>query len=300
MIGFVVNPVSGNGQGRAVWQKVESILEEHKTSYTVRFTSAAGDATRLTTSLADDPQCEIVIAVGGDGTVGEVVNGLAQAGRSCVLGHIPAGTGNDFARGHGIPLDHIDALRLILSAPAFRPVDLLLLGQHIAVNSIGVGFDGEVVRLTNQSRSKRWLNRLGLGKLIYALSTLRVLARYKPSLLSITVDGREEQCRDSWVVAVTNIPYYAGSMMICPQAVPDDGLANVMVVTGRNRLKLLPILLMVYKGRHLSHPAVRFFSGRAITIRPDAPQLVHADGDLLGEFPVIEVKVRSDWLRVCK
>ncbi|MBO8163462.1 MAG: diacylglycerol kinase family lipid kinase [Brevibacillus sp.] len=300
MIGFVVNPVSGNGRGWTVWKKVEEQLNERNITYAVKISRYPGEATSLAAALGADERCQKVVAIGGDGTVSEVAAGLMQVRRSCPLGHIPAGSGNDFARGHGLPLDSIAALKHILAEQTGKRIDVLMAGGRSAVNSIGIGFDGKVVQVANRSLYKVWLNRLGLGKLIYALSTLRVWLGFRPCGMTVTVDGRNEYCPDSWGVAITNIPYYGGSMMICPQAVPDDGMADVMVVTGLKRLKLLPILTKVYKGKHLSHPAIRFFRGRVITIRPDAPQLVHFDGDLAEEVATVTIVVEADRLEVLK
>lgn len=306
MIGFVINPVSGNGRGTKVWQRVEQELTRRGIPHEARFTAGAGDAERLARELALSGRIRTVAAVGGDGTLKEAAAGLMAAGplpsakelhgptppEGCCLGYIPAGSGNDFARSTGIPKDPIAALDLLLAAvPEGSPVhlDLLQLGGTIAVSSISFGFDAQVAITTNGASYKRWLNLIGAGKLAYVFSVIRVLFTYRPQALTLRVDGRESRFERVWLVAVSNLPYYGGGFRINPDAEGTDGLASVCVAFGISRWKLLRLFPLVLSGKHVGQPAVRFFTGKRIELLPERPLAVQADGD-----PVREERLRVE------
>lgn len=280
MFAFVVNPAAGNRRGERVWREVEAELVRLGVAYCAALTAGAGEAGELAVRFVRECAPQAVVAVGGDGTIHEAVNGLWQAGltSACAFGHIAAGSGNDFARGHGLGLTPLEALHELLSAkPA--AIDLLRVGDRVAVNSAGTGLDGEVARATNRASYKRLLNKLGLGKLSYVFSLVRVLATYRPAPVVIIVDGAEHRHDNVWLIAPCNIPHYGGGMQIAPRARCDDGLAELCVVSGIGRLKLLLLFPLVYSGKHVSIPAVRFYSGRSVRLTPVRPLVTHTDGE---------------------
>lgn len=282
MLGFIVNPASGNGRGAKVWQEIQTILDQREISYEVRHTTHAGEALALAPAMIAERNVLTIVAVGGDGTVNEVVNGiyLSDKSSSVRFGLIPAGSGNDFARGYGIPSQPSAALDCILASEAVYDADLLQIGRRIAINSIGAGLDGKVAKVTNEARYKKWMNRLGFGMLAYVLSLVRVLCTYKPTEVWLSVDGNEYHMTNVWLIAVANIPYYGGGMMICPRAIPNDGLAEICVVSQIHRWQLLQVFPLVYKGKHVHHPAVHFYTGVKISIRSNFPLIVHTDGEI--------------------
>ena len=289
MIGFVINPLSGNGKGASVWAQVRSVLIDKGIEHVYAVSTQPGETAALAARLVGQHSLSSLIAVGGDGTVHEVACGLwggQPQGPECSLGLIPAGTGNDFAKAHGIPLEPEEALAFILSGIQHRALDLLRLPNRVAVNSIGAGFDGMVAKLANESRIKKLLNRVGLGKLSYFFTMLRVLWTYQPCQAELIVDGHAYTLPHTWLIAATNIPFYGGSMQICPHAIPHDGVVDVMVIRSRGRLKLLPIMFSVYAGKHTNHPAVSFYQGKRIEIRSALPLAVQADGEPAGHTPV--------------
>ncbi|MDA5109446.1 diacylglycerol/lipid kinase family protein [Brevibacillus thermoruber] len=286
MLGFIVNPVAGNGRGAVVWKRLETELKRRGAVYRVRMTSKEGEAKKLAAELLQKEEVTHIVAVGGDGTVSEVINGISESGICCPFGHVPAGSGNDFARGHNLPSDALQALERILAAGKQKRIDLLRVNGQLAVNAVGAGFDGQVAKITNEAGYKRWLNRVRLGTLSYVISMLRVLVSYQPCRVMLTVDGKQEQLENVWLIAVANIPNYGGGMLICPGAVPDDGLAEVCVVSGVSRWALLRAFPLIYRGAHVRHPAVRFFRGRHIRIQAENPLVVHADGEVADVTPV--------------
>ncbi|OAS17648.1 diacylglycerol/lipid kinase family protein [Paenibacillus oryzisoli] len=297
LIGIIVNPLSGNGRGSHIWGEVQAYLQENHIAYLAKLTTHAGEATQLAITLIQTHHVQRIIIIGGDGTVHEAACGIWQyqkhqnsndSSPDCAIAVIPAGTGNDFAKAYGIPNHPLEALHIALHAAYTLQIDLLQASQmqQVAVNSIGAGFDGMVAKITNEASYKKFLNRLGLGKLSYFISILRVFATYQPSTAWLEVDGLITKLPNMWLAAVANIPFYGGAIQICPVASPTDGIADVVVIQSKSRLRLLPVLFTVYQGKHTQHPAVSFYKGKSISIQTEHPLLVQADGEFAGSTPL--------------
>jgi len=218
-----------------------------------------------------------VVAVGGDGTVHEVVNGMWKTG--VPLGCLPAGSGNDFVRALNIP-DEPRAAWSRLSAFRVRPLDLVRVNGEIVVNAAGIGLDGTVAAVVNRSRYKRWLNRMRIGKAAYVVGLLHVLARVEPLSVTLEVDGRILRFPCTWLGALCNLPFYGGGMNICPFAQGDDGQLDVCVVSGIGPGRLLALFPHVFRGRHVRDAAITLLRGKEIRIAVERPLPGHMDGEL--------------------
>lgn len=285
MIGVIINPQSGHGKGIRVWQQIQPQLDNQHLSFVFRFTTQPLDASEIAIALIEQQAIDLLIVIGGDGTLHEVADGLwrcVQRGRRCELGFIPAGTGNDFAKAHSIPLDPLAAMEICLN-PNRQMVSDIIVDQgsraFVALNSIGVGFDGLVAKRMGETKSKRVLNRLGLGRLSYFMTMFVAFWTYRPTTVWITIDGSEQELADTWFVVTTNIAYFGGGMQICPPARADDGWLDVVVVQSKTRLRLLPIMIAVYSGKHVGHPAVNLYRGLQVSVRAHEPLHAQADGE---------------------
>lgn len=286
MLGVIINPVSGNGTGLKVWRQIEPTLRRQGTPFHVRLTSGEGDDEKLSKELIQKEGVKKIIAVGGDGTVRGVINGIYDSKQDCRFGLVPAGSGNDFARGHGIPMKPLQALERILSEKGEKRIDLILLNGKVAANSIGAGFDAQVAKVTDQAVYKAWLNQYKLGALAYIISVIRVVCTYQPRDIVLNVDGLEDRLEAVWLVVAANIPNYGGGMLICPDAIPDDGIADICVVSGMSRLGLLAAFPKIFTGAHRHHPGVRFYRGKHVTIQAAGQLPVHADGESVAPTPI--------------
>jgi diacylglycerol kinase (ATP) len=262
-----------------------------------------------------------IVSVGGDGTFHEIVNGLRDHPHITVS-CIPAGSGNDACRGFGIPSSPLKALRHILQSETKQaiPYDLGEYAVHtnskhndvdeyvvqtdskhngLFTNGVGIGFDGEVARLTNTSGYKKWLNRWKLGGLAYAISALRLMFGFERNTVTLRIDGSEYTYEKVWLIAVTNIAYYGGGMKINPQADPRDGRLNVCIVHNISPLSLLFIFGTVFGGWHPRFKkAVKLLDGRQIDVQTDTKQMtVHADGEIIGTTPV-SVSIQASARRI--
>jgi diacylglycerol kinase (ATP) len=271
----IVNPAAGRGRAAHSWARVTRHVRVSSDVECVT-TSAPGHARELARDAARRGVPRVV-AVGGDGTVSEVANGLA--GTEVTLGVVPAGTGNDFSRALGLPTAPEQAFSLALERPP-RAVDLghLRVGQGTAwfVNVAGCGFDAEVLRrIAGAARLP--------GALAYFTGILRTLIALRPRPMRLTIDGRAVE-RRAVGMAVANGPRYGGGMLIAPRAVIDDGLFEVCVVGAINAIQLLALLPSLYAGTHGRHAAVEFFRCREVAVDGDAVEC-QADGELLGALP---------------
>ncbi|MCK0472201.1 diacylglycerol kinase family protein [Halalkalibacter sp. APA_J-10(15)] len=287
MYGFIVNQASGNGRGNRVWKKVERVLTEENKPFVVRFTKGPRHATEIAKELLAH-SLQAVVVIGGDGTINEVATALAYT--QIPLGVIPAGSGNDFARCLGIPLQYRKALLRVFSHDQ-KKVDLLHLGQRYCLTVTGVGFDGKVAQTANEAKYKSWLNHFGLGGFSYVVSMLEVLRTYQPTKISLTVNGEKFALSDVWLVAVANAPNYAGGISICPQAVNNDGLLNICIVHGLSKWGLIRLFVRAYNGTHVLHRNVQVLTGKEVFIHSDKPVLVQSDGEIISESPIrMEIK----------
>lgn len=280
---FIVNKVSGNGRALKIWTQIEKILQEKNVLYCVRFTEKPKHATSLVQEVISKEKVAAIVAVGGDGTIHEVVNGLI--GTNIPLGIIPAGSGNDFARGLGIPFKHDQALERILQGKP-KIIDIGYANSASFCTVAGIGFDGEVAQAANISIYKKWLNFAHMGHISYIISALKVFFRYKPAEISLIVDKKPYKLSKVWLIAAANLPYYGGGLAICPKAKSNDGLFDICIVQGMSKWKFLRTFPLVFKGNHTSSPSIKIMKGKELEICSSTPLMVHGDGEMLGQTPI--------------
>jgi diacylglycerol kinase (ATP) len=284
----IVNPAAGRGRTRRLLPDLTRAFADAADDVHVEVSSAPGEPTRLANAAADAGHD--LVACGGDGVVSEVA-GVAAA-RGARLAIVPTGAGNDFARTLGYdtkaPLGAIDAL----AKGDDRVVDLGCVNGRFYTCVTATGFDAEANRWANT------VTRLS-GTTLYVAAVLRTLAVYRPHPFRVTVDGHALDT-DAWLVAVGNGPAYAGGMHITPAAQLDDGELDVTIVGRLGRVAFLRAFPRVFKGTHVTHPAVTTFRGREVTIEsrdPSMPMDVYADGERVGPLPAA-MEARSAALTV--
>lgn len=285
---MIVNPVAANGTVGKRWPQIRDILQAEGGQFDASFTEGPNHATELARE-ALSAGYRTIVAVGGDGTLNEVVNGLAIEGMidpTVNLGIIPGGTGADSVRTLGIPHDYrVACQRLLRGKP--DGIDLGLITcvsegrevQRYFINVAGLGFDGEVAERTNRSSK-------ALGGTIPFLSSLFVkLLTYQNKTVEVTLDSQQRLQQKANSVIVCNGRYVAGGMHIGPHAALDDGLFDVIVIGDTNRLDIVANVPRIYRGTHLSHPKVDEYHARKVQVKAKERTLLQADGELIGEAP---------------
>jgi diacylglycerol kinase (ATP) len=260
--------------------------------WTVIETTEPGSGALQAAAAARDG-ADVVAAAGGDGTYGEVVNGLVGTGAR--LGIVPLGTGNDFARAFGLVGDLPTAINTLFNGRP-KPIDLGRTGfnpkskiqnpksdRRWFINVAGCGFDAIVAERVNQSARRG--GRALRGTAAYVAAVCSSLATYRAAHLKITVDSKVHET-DAMLCSIANSRTYGGGMIIAPDAEIDDGWFDLCVLHRVGKIEFLRAFPRVFKGTHVTHPKVQMLRGRSIQIESEPPMPVLVDGEVLGTTPV--------------
>src|SRR6202035_2600473 len=267
MIRFLVNPAAGRGAGAAHIHRLR-VLASRAGAGLVTSRSADDLAEQARRAAADG--VERLIVAGGDGTMHHAARGLA--GTDCALGVVPLGSGNDLAGTLGVPPELEPAVARALTGEV-RRIDLVKVGNNLAIGYAGGGFDSEVTRFANEVRYLR-------GPLIYLYSVIHTLATFKPPGMRVEHDEGVFEGRVMFAVAA-NLPRFGGGMRIAPEADIADGLLDLVIVREISRPTLLSVFPKVYAGRHVSHPAVTIVRTRKATLTLDRDMTLYGGGEPL-------------------
>jgi diacylglycerol kinase (ATP) len=294
----IVNPAAGAGKTAHLWPLISNIFKDNGMRFEHRMTEAPGHAIELAREAAQQGY-EWVVAVGGDGTIHEIVNGLYASGnmKDSFLGIVSTGTGADYIRTLGVPRAYEDACKLF-AEPKIRSVDLGIVecrrhggkAERIFVNFAGAGFDAEIVR-----RTKTQFKSMGALP-AYLLGALTTLATYRNKDVHLKLDGVEMDKRVCTVI-MNNGRYGGGGMNTAPNAELSDGLFDVLIVDDISKPDFLVSLPRLYKGTHLTHPRVFMKHAKEIEIYSKQKMALQADGELIGEVPA-RVRILPSALKI--
>ncbi len=280
---FIVNPNSRTGKGKKIWNELEPLIIEKQIDYQVFFTEYNGHGSQIAKNITQKQSPCNIIVLGGDGTVNEVVNGI-QDFEKVVFGYIPTGSSNDFARSLSLPVNPKKALETILSPQKITDTDIGVLRygkktRYFAVSS-GMGFDAAICLAAFDSRIKKILNHLKLGKLTYAGLALQQLVSFRPKKMTITVDGiKKHSFEKVYFAAIMNQRYEGGGLKLTPQARTDDGVLDLCVIEGYSKLAILYLLPTAFSGSHTKYKGVHIYSGHHISLSTETKTPVHTDGE---------------------
>jgi len=297
----IVNPNAGNGKGKKDWDKISDLLKNEALPFDVNFTERKGHAIHFTIEGIAAGYRKI-ITVGGDGTLNEVVNGVFL-NKNCPttdisLALIPVGTGNDWGRMFGIPLDYKNAISIIAENKLMlHDVGLVSFyygtekKERYFINIAGLGFESVVVKRTNYQK-----DRGHSGKLIYFYNLLMSLISYKNTRAEIIIDG-EKISADVFSLNVGNGRYCGGGMRQTPRALPDDGLLDVTIINGMGKFEIMRNLKILYDGTILQHPKIDGYKCKNIKVSSDSVMYAEADGESLGQTPA-EFSIIPDGINI--
>ena len=289
----VVNPQSQGGATGKRWPELASKLRRHF-AFDEVMTEAAGDATRLTRE-ALAAGAERIVALGGDGTINEVVNGFFEGGAPlkprAALALIPYGTGGDFRRTIRVPTELEDAAAII-AADHRRTIDVGrldyttpegALASRMFANIASFGISGLVDRLVNESKKR-------LGRLSFAVATARATLSYDNQRVHLRFDDDAASALDVTIntVAVANGRYFGGAMKIAPDAEVDDGLFDVVCLGDFSKAQILFSGRRIYQGTHLSMDKVSHRRAKIVDAEPVDPKEhveIDLDGENIGRLP---------------
>lgn len=275
---FIINPYAGSGRAQQIWTSLQPTIQNRLNRYMAATTHSA-DEVEVCLRQAVENGIQRVVSIGGDGTNHAIVNAimqhnLTQPDNLLTFGMIPAGTGQDWARGAGIPLDSAKAAELILTTSP-RPVDI---GQvqfsdekRYFLNISSAGISNDVVnRVDNVKRRYPWT---------FTKAVLTSFISYRPEAMYVEVDGHRWFEGNAYIAAVCNGTTFGQGLIIAPDAVIDDGLLDVVVVEELALPKLLWAFPSIYAGKHISHPKVHHTRGTKITIISHTNEPIRMDLD---------------------
>jgi len=301
-ISFVVNPESRAGATRKRWPRIREMAEVHLGPIESHLTTATGDATGITRRCLGEG-ASLVVCVGGDGTLNEVVNGFMQedgpARQRALLAYIPVGTGCDFARSVSIPRDVEGALDVITRGET-RLIDLGRLiytdsrGQRVVRyfdNAVSFGIGGAVV-----ARVRDYARFCG-PHTAYFFSLLSSIFLEGKKQVRLKIDGHAEAFFKAWHVVTANGRFQGHALEVAPDASIDDGLLDVLVFGDIGLIDVFRHLPKLYSGRTEAIKEITRIRGRKISASSEEPVLVEADGELIGRLPV-EIDIIPGALRV--
>ena len=278
---LILNPMADMGAAWRMANDLRPIVFEHggaEWSGTVYPTHA--------TELARQAALEgydLVVAMGGDGTVHEVINGLMQvpAEKRPVLGVVPLGSGNDFAHAIGIPPQADHALSQALEGKP-SPVDIIRMTDEngrveYIDNTVGIGFDAVVTIRSHKLPIVR-------GFLMYLTAVIQtILLNHDPALMKIESDGEQWQ-EEALMLTLCNGPREGGGFIIAPDAKMTDGIINFALVKKCGRLMMFRLLPEFMKGTHMGFPQIKMGTCKSLSVRTDRPMYIHADGEIFTSF----------------
>ncbi len=286
---IIVNPNAGKGLGDRDWHQIESFLKQKNLCFVVKFTQSKGHAMQLTRDGIRKGYRNI-IAVGGDGTMNEVVNGCFNqavcAPNEICISMITIGTGNDWGRMFGIPTDYQEAIEVISEKKTCLHDTGIVHYHHgsrrekrFFINIAGLGFDAIVAQRTNRQKEKG-----RSGKALYMWNLLRSLIAYSYSQAEVVIDGNRINNK-VFTISLGIGRYSGGGMMQTPGAIHDDGLFDVTIIKKMRKGEVIRNLKLLYNGKILTHPKVEGYTGKDILI--DSDPLIHleVDGESLGHSP---------------
>ncbi|MYC15475.1 MAG: diacylglycerol kinase family lipid kinase [Gemmatimonadetes bacterium] len=283
---IIANPVSGRGRARRIGERVADLLRERGVNAHLMMSGAPGDCERLAREALARGARQVA-ACGGDGTVHEVVNGLANS--DAVLGVVPCGRGNDLVRALGLSSDVKDVVNTLVHGED-RAIDLGKTGGRFFTTVASLGFDTAVAQ-----RARSRPSRLG-GTASYCLAVLQTLFGYRSPLVRLRGDFGVFEGR-VLLAATANAPFYGSGIKIAPDAIFDDGVLDLCIVADVSRWTVLRMFLRAYSGAHVGHSAVRVVQTRTLQIESDDSLWIFADGEPMCEVPAM-IEVVSGALRV--
>jgi YegS/Rv2252/BmrU family lipid kinase len=273
-LSVIVNPFAGGGRTARELGAVQAALDALGLAHHVERTTSLDHARELAATAARTG--EIAVAFGGDGLIGAVADALRHT--DGVLGVLPGGRGNDFARMLGLPASSSEACE-VLAHGEVRRLDLGVVGDQTFIGIASCGFDSDANRIANETTVVR-------GRMVYAYGLLRALAGWRPAAFTVTVDDAPPRTVSGYTVAVANSRYYGGGMMLAPDATLDDGILDVVMILQTSKPNFLRRAPSVFTGAHVRLDNVEVLRGRTINIAASRPFVMYADGDPIAELPV--------------
>lgn len=289
-----LNPAAGRGRAARRARRIDELLSGAGGRVEMQLSTAVGDLEEQVRRSVERGMQHIVVA-GGDGSVHEAVNGIMHAGGTAALGVVPSGTGNDFAKAAGIPLDWEHATKLladrIAAGERTRSIDVGRMNDRYFANGAGIGLDAKVTRIARSYR-------LPIGDLVYLIAIFRTMLDgiASPSMRITTASGVRKG--PITLANVANGDWIGGMFNIAPDARHDDGVFDLMIVDPVSRPRVLQLLPKLMAGSHLGEKEISHELVTEVLIEADEPVECHLDGEILAPLQRFEISILPGALQI--
>lgn len=303
MYEILVNPGARSGKGLGLWEDLETVFKSHKAEYRVNFTNYFGEEDNIIPDLYEEYKEKgeelHLLVMGGDGTINCAINKLPSFD-NVKVSVIPLGSGNDLVRDLGFKGSLKDMATKLLENPEERLMDVGLVHCENSTDgedpvdrrfivSTGFGYDAAICEEVMRSGAKTFLNKIGLGKLIYLIVALKQLAGSEWIDATLTVNDKIISLKRFLFACGMNHRYEGGGFMFGPEANDNDGLLEVCHVAGISKPKVLQILPTAFKGEHFKFDGVDHNRASSFQITASIPLWVHTDGEVIAKADSVKV-----------
>ena len=296
---IIVNPQAGSGNAKKTLEIVLSYLKNNDITHHTYLTEYPGHEKSITKNLMetvlvpweDDKSLEsLLLVIGGDGTLHEVANTLYEEPR-IPIAYLPAGSGNDFARGLSLTRKTEKDLERLVAVKKPTEVQLIATefqGQstpNIVLNNIGIGLDAHIVSTANNSKTKGWLNRIHLGSLAYLASVFSVLSKQKAFPITFETGNEKKFFQNAYLCSITNHPFFGGGIAIDPTANINKPEMSIVVLEKVNIFIIIYLVIRLLMKKHLTSKYIHHFTTSQLEITSDKSEYCQTDGEIVGQKP---------------
>ncbi len=285
-IAFIINPISGTASKVDMPQIIEHHIDADRHDISIMFTEYAGHACELASKCVDE-HYDIVVAVGGDGTVNEVARSLIHT--PTALGIVPCGSGNGLARHLMLPLNLGGALDIINNAEV-HTLDYGVIDDHPFFCTCGMGFDAFI--------SDKFAKAGKRGPMTYLENVLKEGLAYKPETYELTLDGNEAETQKAFLISVANASQYGNDAYIAPQASMSDGLLDVVIMEPFDILEAPEVSFALMNKTINNSSKIKTFRAREISVRRSTPGVIHFDGDPADAPAEVRISIHHQGIRM--
>ncbi|KAF1296400.1 diacylglycerol kinase [Enterococcus sp. JM4C] len=316
---FLINPTAGSGSAEKIVARIIDIASTRGFPYTTYYTQFAGHEQQIAQDLAketlipwkadnlseldEDTTFPLLVVIGGDGTLHQVVNAFYHLAVEIPVAYVPAGSGNDFARGIGLPKEAEKAFWQIVKTPFPREVSLIAYDEKIqeergvVMNNVGIGLDAAIVHATNDSATKKRLNKYNLGSLAYIASIIKVLFMQKGFPIMVDINGQQKNFAKAFLCTTTNHPYFGGGVAIAPTANAEKNQLDFVLVERINLFKIFWLIILLLQKKQMNSKYFHHFTANKLRIVSTMPQYGQADGEVMGSRSFdIYFSMKKQWI----
>ncbi|KRM37199.1 transcriptional regulator [Lactobacillus hamsteri DSM 5661 = JCM 6256] len=307
---ILLNPVAGNGKSKKAYAKLIQFLKQKKIEYSTHSSSYSGNLTDIAQKYGNSlhSKNEILLVIGGDGSLNEVVNGIKRSQHpDTAIAYLPAGSGNDFARAAGLTNNPYKLVNQLLQNYPAQQVDCgFFVDNDIKnepiyfINNFGIGLDAYIVNRSNSHSLKKKLNKINFGNLVYVSNIFNALIKQNTFSVTVRANEKEYKYDNVYFTTTTNHPYFGGGVAILPKANIYSHVLDTVVVQKPNFIKFIKLFTKLIKdGSHVNDPLFHYIEAQEIHIKTNIPEYSQIDGES-GPYSKYDITFKIDYFNLRK